>query len=129
MSGTPFQPTWISTEPSCPKPAAASPVIALTAINRLPAVKRILAGFDPSPGQNATPRALVLPFGTLYSQTNLPVSASSASTREPAGRYMMLLMTIGVASGLAVGVAAAPRPPPRPPRPAASSPACSCVGA
>src|SRR5438105_11403486 len=116
MSGTPLQPTLISTDPSSPKPAAASPVIALIAINRLPAVKRMRGGVVPSPGQNATPREPVLPIGSLYSHTSLPLSASSASTRPPAGRYITPLMTIGVASGFTVGTDAAPRPPP--PRPA-----------
>src|SRR5215467_3771114 len=115
MSGAPFHPTLISTEPSSPNPVGASPVRALIAINRFPATNRMRAGVVPSPGQNATPRAAVLPVGSLYSQTSLPVSASSARTRPPAGRYITPLMTIGVASGFTVGAPPAPRPPPRPP--------------
>src|SRR5262245_47875600 len=103
----------MSTEPFSPKPLDASPVTAFPALNRGPAVKRIRAGVELSPGQNATPRAVVLPAGSLYSQTSLPVSASRASTRPPAGRYMTPLITIGVASGLTVG-AGPPRPPPSP---------------
>src|SRR2546422_10810982 len=107
MSGTPLHPTVILTAPSWPKPADASPVIAFTAMSRDPDVKRILAGVVPSPGQNATPRAPVAPVGSLYSHINFPVSASSARTRLPAGRYITSLITIGVASGFAL---AAPRP-------------------
>src|SRR5215475_9162985 len=117
MSGTPFHDTLISTEPSWPKPVEASPVMALIAISFRPAVKRSRGGTEPSPGQYATPRADVLPVGSLYSQISFPVSASRARTRPPAGRYMTPLITTGVASGLTVGTAAAPRPPPRPPRP------------
>src|SRR5499427_7692118 len=87
----------------------------------------IRAGVEVSPGQNATPRAVVLPVGSLYSHTSLPVSASSASTRPPAGRYMMPLTTIGVASGFTVGAA----PPPRPPAPrcgAGASPLGAAAG-
>src|SRR5262245_1222073 len=85
------------------------------AIKRRPAVNRIRAAVALSPGQNATPRADVVPIGSLYSHTRLPVSASSAMTRPPAGRYITPLITIGVASGFTVG-AAPPRPlPPRPP--------------
>src|SRR5215813_5251259 len=119
MSGTPFHGTLMSTEPSCPKPVDASPVSAFRDIKRRPAVKMIRAGVEESPGQNATPRAVVLPVGSLYSQTSFPVSASSASTRPPAGRYMTPLTTIGVASGFTVGGA----PPPRPPAPLPASPA------
>src|SRR5215468_9179781 len=114
MSGTPFHGTLMSTEPSCPNPADASPVSAFTDIKRRPAVKMIRAGVEVSPGQNATARAVVLPVGSLYSHTSFPVSASSASTRPPAGRYMIPLTTIGVASGFTVGTAPEPRPPPRP---------------
>src|SRR4051794_20387542 len=122
MSGTPFHPTLISTDPSSPNPAGASPVSALIALNRVPAVKSMRGGVGPSPGQNATARAEVLPVGSLYSQISLPLSASRARTRPPAGRYMTLLMTMGVASGFTVGTGAAPRPPPpRPPRPGAAA--------
>src|SRR6516225_7377890 len=100
----------MSTAPFSPKPAGASPVMALMALNCLPAVNRILGGVVVSPGQYATPRAVVLPVGSLYSQTIFPVSASSARTRPPAGRYITPLMTIGVASGFTVGTGAAPRP-------------------
>src|SRR5215470_3735606 len=115
MSGTPFHPTLISTEPSSPNPAGASPVSALMAINRFPATNIMRGGVAPSPGQNVTPRAAVLPVGSLYSQISLPDSASSARTRPPAGRYITSLMTMGVASGFTVGTGAAPRPAPRPP--------------
>src|SRR5438093_7551595 len=81
--GTPFHPTLISTKPSSPKPADASPVIAFTATSLGPAVKIILAGAPSPPGQYATPRAVVLPVGSLYVQTSFPVSASSARTRLP----------------------------------------------
>src|SRR5262250_3143793 len=112
MSGTPFHGTLMSTEPSCPNPTDASPVSAFRDIKRRPAVKIIRAGVEVSPGQNATPRAVVLPVGSLYSHTSLPVSAASASTRPPAGRYMVPLITTGVASGFTLGAAAEPRPPP-----------------
>src|SRR5262245_24162651 len=102
----------MSTDPSWPKPADASPVRAFTDIKRLPAVKRIRAGVEASPGQNATPRAVVLILGSLYSHTSLPVSASIANTRLAPGRYMMPLTTSGVASGFTVGTTASPRPPP-----------------
>src|SRR5262245_25620447 len=105
----------MSTEPSSPKPDAASPVRAFTAIKCRPAVKSTRAGALLSPGQKATPRADVLPVGSLCSQTTLPVSASSARTRPPAGKYITPLMTIGVASGFTVGAPPAPRPPRRPP--------------
>src|SRR6185295_9127859 len=87
--------------------------IAFTAISRDPAVKSIRGGVVPSPGQNETPRDPVLPVGSLYSQTSLPLSASRASTRPPAGRYITPLITIGVASGFTVGTGGPPRPPPR----------------
>src|SRR6516162_5420291 len=119
----------MSTEPSCPNPAAASPVIALIAIKRLPAVKMIRGGVVPSPGQNATPRAVVLPCGSLYSQTSFPVSASSARTRLAAGRYITPLTTIGVASGFAVGPPPAPRPPPRPARAPSAGVSAAAAGA
>src|SRR5438477_12094157 len=115
----------MSTAPSLPKLAEASPVIAFTAIRRDPAVKSIRGGIVPSPGQNATPRELVLPVGSLYSQTSLPLSASRASTRPPAGRYITPLITIGVASGFTVGTGGAPRPPQR----GGASPAASGAAA
>src|SRR5215471_8272256 len=121
----------MSTEPSSPNPVGASPVRALMAISRFPATNRMRGGVVPSPGQNATPRAAVLPVGSLYSQISLPVAASSARTRLPAGRYITLLMTMGVASGFTVGAGAAPRPPP--PRPACAGAAAGasprCAGA
>src|SRR5262245_56627594 len=119
MSGTPFHGTLMSTEPSGPKPVDASPVSAFSDIKRQPAVQMIRDGAEESPGQNATPRAVVLPVGSLSSKTSFPVSASSASTRPPAGRYMTPLTTIGVASGFTVGAAT----PPRPPAPLQASPA------
>src|SRR5439155_5716835 len=51
ISGTPFHPTLISTKPSWPKPAEASPVIAFTATSLAPAVKIILGVVFSSPGQ------------------------------------------------------------------------------
>src|SRR5207247_6465590 len=66
--------------------------------------------------------------GSLYVQTSFPVSASSARTRLPPGKYITLLTTIGVASGLAVGAAGAP-PRPRAPRAPASASGASPLGA
>src|SRR5580700_7279587 len=116
IAGTPFQGTVISTIPSLPKPGSILPEFALRAIKFGPAVRMMRGGLLASPGQNATPRAVVA-NGSWAVQASLPDSGSSARTRLPAGRYINPLTTIGVASGFAAGP---PRPPPRP-RPAASA--------
>src|SRR5580700_2949662 len=116
IAGTPFHGTSISTMPSLPKPGSILPEFAFRPTRCGPAVNMIRGGLLASPGQNATPRAVVA-NGNCAVQTSLPDSGSSAITRRPAGRYIRPLTTIGVASGFALGP---PRPPPRP-RPAASA--------
>src|SRR5207247_3379086 len=61
------------------------------------------------------------PLGNCCVQISFPGSAPSASTRLPAGKYITLLATIGVASGLAVAPGGAPPRPRAPPEPAALS--------
>src|SRR6266511_2634337 len=85
-------------------------VLALRAIRRRPDVKMMRAGRVPSPAQYATPRLDAGPPVIGYCQTSRPVSGSSATTRLPAGRYMMPFTTIGVASEFG---------PPAPPLPVA----------
>src|SRR5678809_385185 len=77
--------------------ATFSPESALRPISFEPAVKKILAGRLPSPGQYATPRLLGLPPVTLKVQRVFPESGSSARMRLPAGKYITPSMTIGVA--------------------------------
>src|SRR5580704_5888374 len=128
IAGTPFHGTVISTMPSLPKPGSILPELAFRAIRLVPAVRIIRGGLLASPGQNATPRAVVAD-GSCAVQTSLPDSGSSAMTRLPAGTYISPLTTMGVASGFA------PLPPrPAPPRPAAAAaksppPAAGSAGA
>src|SRR5581483_561526 len=75
-----------------------SPVAALSASSVDPAVTNTRAGSLPSPGQNPTPRRDTWPAAAWYSQTVLPVAASSASTLLPPGTYITPPTTSGVAS-------------------------------
>src|SRR5262249_15549998 len=91
----------------------------------VPAMNRTRGGLFPSPGQYPTARLPTAP-GAEYVQTSFPLSASSANTRLPPGRYMIPLMTIGVTSGESPG--APPRPFPLP-APAAGASAEGAGGA
>jgi hypothetical protein len=60
-----------------------------------PTVTRTRGAFGGVPGQYDIPRRTDAPWVNAYFQTSLPVSASSATTLDPAAKYMTLLMTIG----------------------------------
>src|SRR5262249_4128627 len=123
-TGTPFQPTPMSTTPLVPKPSDGLPVAASSAIRRAGApgpaalnalaVNRIRSGLLRSPGQNATPPPVESP-SILCCQIGCPVAASSAVIVLPAdSRYITPLTTIGVASGFEGSGAPAPLPRPCP---------------
>ena len=101
ITGTPFHGTAICTTPSLPKPVTSAPLRASSATSVGPAVSRIRGGNAPSPGQYATPRAVVSSgAGNARRHSSRPVSAASASTSWPrTGRYMTPSTTIGVACG------------------------------
>src|ERR1043166_1169548 len=107
----------MSTTPLSPKPSEGLPVAASKDRSFRPAGTRMRSGVLRSPGKKPRPRLVIVapcgPPGTSRCQITLPVSASSATTLLPAGRYMTPPTTIGTASD----AAPSPPPPPRPPRP------------
>src|SRR5215831_4066142 len=102
----------MSTSPFVPNPSDGFPVAASNDSSFVPAVTMIRSGVFRSPGKYPTPRRERPPPGppgTSRCQITLPVSASSATTELPTGRYITPATTIGTASD------PPPRPPPRPP--------------
>src|SRR6185369_6828978 len=97
-AGTPLQGTTNSSSPSFAKPASSLPVLAFSAASFVPVVNRIRGGLVSSPGQYATPRDVAPPVPTGYFQISWPVSASSATTLLPEGKYILPFTTMGVAS-------------------------------
>ena len=85
MPGTELYGTPISTSAVLSEGDAGAPVLALSAIRRRPAVKKMRGGVLPSPGQYATPRRDGAPPVTGACQISLPVSGSSATTRSRPG--------------------------------------------
>src|SRR5262247_1741787 len=103
----------MSTSPPVPNASDGLPDAASSDSRRRPAVTKTRAASLPSPGQYPPPRRDTAPRCGLPAisrcQITFPVSASSATTVLPAGRYITPATTSGTASD-PVSSALPPRP-------------------